>query len=196
MVLEVAVSQGYQIECCLAATPEINRLLGVRVELESKETIQRLQAEGMWGFVAVGSNSLRRKLQNYLVSLNVRIPVLVSKHAYVSPSCSLGAGTVVMPGAAIGAASEVGVGAILNTSSSVDHDCKVGDYSHIGPGTHLAGNVVVKSEAFLGVGVSVVPEKAIGEKAIVGAGGVVLSDVPNDQVWVGTPAKFLKQRSS
>ena len=34
----------------------------------------------------------------------------------------------------------------------------------------------------------------IGDNVLIGAGSVVLSDIPSNEVWVGNPAKFLKKR--
>ena len=93
-----------------------------------------------------------------------------------------------MHGAVIGAYARLGKGVIVNTSASVDHDCVVEDFAHLAPGTHLAGNVTVGSGAFLGVGVSVVPHRRIGEWSTVGAGATVIRDVPEASTAVGTPA--------
>ncbi|WP_449400358.1 acyltransferase [Chryseobacterium wanjuense] len=34
----------------------------------------------------------------------------------------------------------------------------------------------------------------IGENALVGAGSVVTKNVPENEIWVGNPAKFLKKK--
>lgn len=35
----------------------------------------------------------------------------------------------------------------------------------------------------------------IGNNSIVGAGSLVLNDIPDDEVWIGSPAKYLMKRS-
>jgi acetyltransferase-like isoleucine patch superfamily enzyme len=45
--------------------------------------------------------------------------------------------------------------------------------------------------AFLGVGANVIPKKRIGNYAIVGAGAVVIRDVPDNTTVVGVPAQPL-----
>ncbi len=97
-----------------------------------------------------------------------------------------------MPGAILGAETRVGRGAIINTASSIDHDGNIGDYVHIAPGVHLAGCVTVGEASFLGVGACVIPERSIGSGSTIGAGAVVVRDVPDNQVWVGCPARYLK----
>lgn len=194
MVIEAARTQGeYEPTLCLAHVDDlVPDVLGVATEAETDERLVALQKEGYHAFVAVGSNRLRRKLCAKLESLGMPLATIVSSQAWVSPSATIGVGTVIMPGAIIGAATRVGRGAIINTASSVDHDGVIGDYVHIAPGVHLAGCVSVGETSFLGVGVSVIPERTIGSGSTIGAGAVVVRDVPDHQVWVGCPARFLK----
>lgn len=49
--------------------------------------------------------------------------------------------------------------------------------------------VKVGAQAFLGMGVLIMPGVTIGDGAIVGAGSVVTKDVPDDEVWAGNPAR-------
>jgi len=34
----------------------------------------------------------------------------------------------------------------------------------------------------------------IGERTIVGAGSIVTKNIPDDEVWAGNPAKFIRKR--
>ena len=55
--------------------------------------------------------------------------------------------------------------------ASVDHECRLDDGVHVGPGAALAGNVTRRPQrAFIGTGAAVVPHVDIGADAIVGAG--------------------------
>lgn len=60
------------------------------------------------------------------------------------------------------------------------------------PRTHFGG-AVVGDEAVIGAGVTVLPHVKIGKRAVVGAGSVVTKDIPAGEVWVGSPARFLKK---
>lgn len=194
MVIEAARTQGlYEPALCLAHIDDlVPNVLGIPVEPESDERLAAVQQQGFHAFVAVGSNRLRRKLCTKLEQLGLPLATIVSSQAWISPSASVSAGSVIMPGAIIGAETKVGRGAIINTAASVDHDGVIGDFVHIAPGVHLAGCVTIGEISFLGVGVSVIPERCIGSGSTIGAGAVVVRDVPDNQVWVGCPAKFLK----
>ncbi len=100
-----------------------------------------------------------------------------------------------MAGAVINAESTLADLCIVNTGATVDHDGRIGKAAHIAPQCALAGNVVVGNLSFLGVGCRVIPEIDIGERVVIGAGATVISDVPPDTTYVGTPAKLLKKQS-
>lgn len=58
---------------------------------------------------------------------------------------------------------------------------------------HSKGPVIIGSNAWIGENVSIMPNVKIGRNAIVGAGSVVTSDVPDNSICAGVPAKVIKQ---
>ena len=54
------------------------------------------------------------------------------------------------------------------------------------------GKVLVKKNAWLGLGVTICPGVTIGENAVVAAGAVVTKDVPDNAVVGGVPAKVIR----
>lgn len=52
---------------------------------------------------------------------------------------------------------------------------------------------LVKKGAAIGAGAVILPGITIGEWALIGAGSVVVHDVPDGEVWVGNPARLLKK---
>lgn len=55
--------------------------------------------------------------------------------------------------------------------------------------TTIGKHVVIFANATILSGVT------IGDGAVIGAGAVVTKDVPEDEIWVGVPAKFIGNRS-
>ena len=51
---------------------------------------------------------------------------------------------------------------------------------------------IVKTGASIGANATILPGITIGENAMIGAGSVVLADVPANTIWVGNPAKQIK----
>lgn len=50
----------------------------------------------------------------------------------------------------------------------------------------------VKKGASVGANATILAGITIGENAMIGAGSVVTKDVPSNEVWVGNPARFLR----
>ncbi len=55
------------------------------------------------------------------------------------------------------------------------------------------GKIIIKRDAWIGVGAVILPDIIIGEGAVVGANSVVIEDVPPYTVVGGVPAKKLKK---
>lgn len=52
---------------------------------------------------------------------------------------------------------------------------------------------LVKKGASIGANSTILAGITIGENALIGAGSVVTKDIPENEIWVGNPAKFLKK---
>ena len=46
--------------------------------------------------------------------------------------------------------------------------------------------------ATIGAGATILPGLTIGENAMVGAGSVVTKDIPAGELWIGNPARFVR----
>jgi sugar O-acyltransferase (sialic acid O-acetyltransferase NeuD family) len=141
--------------------------------------------------VAIGNAESRWSKQTALSKAGAKIVTLIHPFSSVSEHASLGAGTVVMPGAVINVGTKVGEACIINTGATVDHDCEIGYAAHICPGANLAGSVSVGSFSWLGIGSSVCQGIRIGSRVLLGAGTVVIKDVEDDSKMVGNPARLI-----
>ena len=110
----------------------------------------------------------------------------------ISPLVIMGCSTSVAPLVAINSLVLIGNGCIINTGAIIEHECEIGDYTHIGPGALLAGNVRVGKSVFVGARSVVKQGVSIGDYAIIGAGTVVINDIPRNETWVGNPARRIK----
>lgn len=139
--------------------------------------------------VAIGSCRARLELTEQAERLGFSCPVLVHPRAFVSPSASVGAGSVVAAAGHVGPGSTIGRASIVNTGASVDHDCRLDDGVHVAPGATLGGGVTIGRGAWVGLGAAVIQDRTIGAWTIVGAGSVVVRDLPDGVVAWGSPAK-------
>lgn len=186
VVAEIAKKNNYTIKGFIDDNPNIKNVGNYQV-LGNWECIE--QYKDCSFFVAIGNNEIRKKKLEELISNNYRIVTLVDSSAVISSSVKLGLGSVVMPNATINVGTTLGKGCIVNTASSTDHDCKIGDYVHICPGVHIAGTVSIQSNTWVGIGTSIINNLNIGENVMLGAGSVVVDDIPSNTKAYGIPAK-------
>ena len=74
----------------------------------------------------------------------------------MAPNARIGRGTVVFAGAVVQPGTDIGQHAILNTGCSVDHDCEIGDFVHVAPGSRVAGTAKIEEGALLGLACGVI----------------------------------------
>ncbi|WP_222535547.1 acetyltransferase [Pedobacter polysacchareus] len=141
-------------------------------------------------FICLGENTVRGRIFNYLLQNQISCPSIIDISAKVSPLAVIGDATVVLPGAIVNSCAEIGKAVICNSSSIIEHECKIYDYSHIAPGAVLAGNVTVGSFSFIGANSVIKQGITIGSNVIVGAGSVVTKDIPDNVIVYGNPAKI------
>lgn len=138
-------------------------------------------------FIAIGNAKTRRRVMEKYK--NRIFPVLIHPSAVVADGVEIGFGSVVMAGVVINPGARIGKGVIVNTSSSIDHDCVIGDYCHIAVGAHLCGTVIVGEGTWIGAGATVSNNVNICCGCLIGAGGVVIKDINEPGTYVGVPAK-------
>lgn len=140
-------------------------------------------------FVGIGNNQIRKKIQDMLILNNVQLPILVHPTAIIATQVKIGQGTVIMAGTVINSCTEIGVGTIINTGVTIDHDNIIEEYVHISPGAHLAGNVRVGKESWLGIGSLISNNITLVENCNIGAGAVVIKNIDQKGTYIGVPVR-------
>lgn len=133
---------------------------------------------------------------------------------------SVGEGTVIQPFVMIGREAQIGNDCTIAAYVSIGNDVKIGDdvrIQHavfIPPGVTIEDNVfigphtcftnvkyprdpdhlptLVCKGATIGANVTIVAGVTIGQGSTIGAGAVVTKDVPIGELWVGNPARKMR----
>lgn len=85
-------------------------------------------------YPAFGNNEVRLKWQKEIKDNGGKLPIIISKSAFVSRSAVICEGTVVLPEAFVGAGSYISNGCIINAASIIDHGCFIEEGVHINVG--------------------------------------------------------------
>jgi UDP-3-O-[3-hydroxymyristoyl] glucosamine N-acyltransferase len=93
-------------------------------------------------------------------------------------------------------------------STILDQNVKVDNLVHIAHGVHaglnsmiiansmIAGSVKIGANAWIAPSASILNQKSIGDNALIGMGAVVLKNVPEGKIFIGNPARDLKERGN
>jgi len=138
--------------------------------------------------VAIGDCAARTRIATELERQNFKLLTLIHPAATVAQSARVSAGTVVMAGAIINADVAIGKNVIVNTGAILEHDCVIEDGAHICPGVRLGGGASIGSQTWIGIGAIIKDRVRVGSGSIVGAGSLVLKDVPDNITVYGSPA--------
>jgi sugar O-acyltransferase (sialic acid O-acetyltransferase NeuD family) len=121
-----------------------------------------------------------------------RYATIVHPSVAVSPSSSVGHGSVLLAYVALTAAVTIGAHVAIMPHVTLTHDVVVDDFATIASGVSLGGGVRVQKAAYLGAGALVRERQTVGAFSLVGMGAVVTRDVPPGEIWAGVPARRLR----
>lgn len=191
VVADAALCQGIwdQIYFVDDRFPSLKSIMGLEVVSSVSQADQFLSAPGAQAIVAIGDNPTRERLQEQLMRRGVFIATVIHPNATVSQSAQIESGTMILAAAVINPEAKIGRGVIVNTGAIVEHDCIIGDWTHLCPKVACAGGVQIGSHVWVGMGANIIQNMIIGNSATVGAGSVVLQSVANHQQVVGVPAR-------
>ncbi|GBD36500.1 Putative acetyltransferase EpsM [bacterium HR36] len=178
--------------------PPGEAVLGVPVLGTDSDLPHIIRQFHVGGFVVgIGDNWRRAQLTRRILQHSPELRPLTVVHpaASVSRFAQLGPGTVVLPGAIVNAGAVLGAGCVLNTHSSVDHDCRLGEFVSVAPHACLGGTVTVGDYSAICLGAHVIHGVCIGCATVVGAGALVLQNLPDQVVAYGVPARIVRPRT-
>jgi len=105
----------------------------------------------------------------------------------------IGAGTIICAGCVVTVDVTIGAHVVLNLMCTVGHDASIGDYSAFMPACRISGHVTIGRATYWGTGACIIDRKSVGDRAVIGAGAVVVRDIPADVTAVGVPARVIRQ---
>lgn len=97
----------------------------------------------------------------------------------------------------LGTNTDIGAFTYINAQFGVTIENEVQIGSHCALYSHntidrTQGKIIIKTGAKIGSHTTVFPGVTIGRNAIVGAHSLVKTDIPDNQIWAGVPARPLK----
>lgn len=137
-------------------------------------------------FIAVGDNDARMCIVKRLPPNTIYATV---SHPTATIAGELGQGVYVGAGAYVGPDTRLCDFSILNTNASLDHDGRLGMFSHMAPNSCAAGRVKIGNHTMIGIGACIRDGITIGDGCTIGMGSVVTKSIPDNQKGWGSPWK-------
>lgn len=141
---------------------------------------------------AVGAPGVRRLLVEQWAGSRYR--TVRAPSAVISESASIGGGTLLAPLSVVSTNVVIGAHGLLNIASSVSHDTVLGEFVTISPGARVAGGCTIGDGVFIGIGATVSNGVSIASGSVIGAGAVVIADIESPGVYVGAPARRVRDQ--
>lgn len=138
--------------------------------------------------VAIGNNAIRERVAQDCLKVGMNYETVQNPRAFCADSATIARGCFVAAGAVVSAEASIAEGCIVNHGAVVDHDCVLDSFCHVAPNATLGGGVKLGKRVLIGSGANIMPGVSIADDCIVGAGAVVLHNLPTGGAYAGVPA--------
>lgn len=186
--IDVIEQEGeFQIVGLVGKNEEIGSQVSGYEVLSDDSTLLELAKRIPFALITVGQihdPENRMNLFQSATSAGFTLASIRSPLAYVSPSASVGVGTIIMHDAIVNAEAKIGNNCIINSKALIEHDSVISDNCHISTGVIINGHVTVLSGSFIGSGSVISNGISVGENSVVGMGSVIRRDLEPRTRWI------------
>ena len=144
--------------------------------------------------LAIGNPQTKKNIYEKIkTNSKIHYPNLIHPSVEFSKFNIIGQGNVISKGVSMSTNIEINDFNLIHYNCSIGHDVYMGSYNSVFPLTSLSGYVLLENEIEIGANTSILPSVVVGEKAVIGAGSVLLTNIPNNVTAVGVPARIIKE---
>ena len=169
---------------------------GINV-IGNTEDLFRREEKDIAVFVPIGNNCVRVSLLDKLNAAGFQTPNYIHPSANIHSNVILGKavyilqGVIIMPHTRLEDYVMISAGSIISHHSTIEVGC------FISFGVNVGASLTLKQKAYLGIGCTVMTGvKSVGGNSLIGAGAVIIRDVPDGATVVGNPGKIIKIKDS
>lgn len=143
---------------------------------------------------AIGSSTTRKNVIKKIDKMNgnVQFATIIDPSVQMSKYVDIGKGCIICANTILTTNIKIGDFCTVNLSCTIGHDSVLEDYVTVYPSVNISGNTHYGKLVELGTGTQIIQGKKVGSGTIVGAGSVVVKDLPENCTAVGIPAKPIK----
>ena len=147
-------------------------------------------------YCPLGNNKLRVRFLEKARNLGYKTPNYIHPSVIIAPFVEIAdEGVYILQATQIMPYVKIERDVMISTGANIIHHSHLSQGTFVSNGVCFGANVLSKNYAYVGMGSTVMTGvKVLGEDCLIGAGAVVIKDVPDNAVMAGVPAKVLKYK--
>lgn len=146
-----------------------------------------------WGVHLIGRNPLTVDFFKRAQIPIEKLATIIHHSAFIAEDVILEPGVFVMAHSYIGARTKLGVATMVKANTCIGHDVVSGSLCHFAMGSITGSYTQLGICADVAIGATTLEYIKIGNYAMAGARSLVTHDIPDYEIHVGSPAKFMKR---
>lgn len=168
------------------------KILGRQEDIS--KLIHQYNIEG--GIISIGDNWIRYYVSSQIKKQlpNFKFVNAIHPSVVIGDNVELGEGIIMMAGCIINPKSKIGDFTFFATGAQIDHDCNIKNFSSISAGSITGGYVTLEEFSAITLGVTVIDRLKIGKNTVIGAGSLVIKDLPDNVLAYGNPCNVIRTR--
>ncbi|MBR1543686.1 MAG: NeuD/PglB/VioB family sugar acetyltransferase [Muribaculaceae bacterium] len=144
-------------------------------------------------YCPLGNNAARVKFLEYAKSLGYETPSFIHPSSTIHHSVKIGQGVYILIGANIMPYTVLEDYVMISMNALVAHHTTLKKGTFLSTGVNFGASIVAHERAYVGIGATIMTGlHNLGTDCLVGAGAVVIKDVPDKAIMAGVPAKVIR----
>ena len=145
-------------------------------------------------YCPIGSNKTRVRFLEMARSLGYETPNFIHRTVVIGPNVTIAdEGVYILQATQIMPFVTIEKDVMISAGSNIIHHCYLSQGTFISNGVNFGAFVLAEKFAYIGMGSTIMTGvKVVGEDCLVGAGAVVVKDVPPSAIVAGVPARVLR----
>lgn len=161
----------------------------------SRESIESFFQKGfrfIYTIYRIDGQAERLKLFEDIGLTGEKLATFIHPSAYVAPDVIMAPGCVLMPMVMVSSHTRIGMGSIVMVGASIGHNTEIGQFNHIAAQAVVGAYITTGVGVHVGLNSTIRENITIGTNSTVGMGSVLTKNIGDNEIWIGNPARFLR----
>lgn len=142
---------------------------------------------------AIGNAGIRHRIiEKISKNGSLNFPNLMDPDVIYPDSVHIGQGNIICAGTILSVNVKIEDFCLIDWNCTVGHEAEINSFVTLYPSVNVSGSTIIKDVTEIGTGSHIIQGKVIGGHSIIGAGSVVIRDIPDYCTAVGNPARPIK----